>query len=226
MPPSVSLPASLPTPYTLREEIAHGVTHGLGVALALAGLVGLIAVGRDRSPWCLLGNTIFGVTLVLLYLASTLYHSISAPRAKPILRAIDHSAIYLLIAGTYTPFTLVNLRGPAGFALLGLVWFLAIVGILFKVLAPGRYKAFSIALYLGMGWSLLLAVKPLVHSVERGGIALLVAGGLTYTAGVVFYLWRRLPYHHAVWHLFVLAGSICHYFAVLFYVLPPSPGRS
>jgi hemolysin III len=217
---------ALPTVYPLREEIAHGVTHGLGTGLALAGLVGLVAVGRHRGAWCLWGDTIFGVTLVLLYLASTLYHSIPSPRAKPILRALDHSAIYLLIAGTYTPFTLVNLRGSAGFALLGLVWFLAIVGILFKVLATGRYPAFSIALYLGMGWSILLAVKPLVHSVERGGIALLVAGGLTYTAGIVFYLWRRLPYHHAVWHLFVLAGSICHYFAVLFYVLPPGGVRS
>ena len=218
--------ASLPTLYSLREEIAHGVTHGLGTGLALAGLVGLVAVGRHRGSWCLAGDTIFGVTLVLLYLASTLYHSVPSPRAKPILRALDHSAIYLLIAGTYTPFTLVNLRGTAGFALLGLVWFLAIVGILLKVLATGRFAAFSIALYLGMGWSILLAVKPLVHSVERGGIALLVAGGLIYTAGVGFYLWRRLPYHHAVWHLFVLAGSICHYFAVLLYVLPPGGARS
>ncbi len=221
--------SSLPTPsnaYTFREEIAHGVTHGLGTGLALVGLAGLIAVGRHRGSWCLTGDTIFGVTLVLLYLASTLYHSIPSPRAKPILRALDHSAIYLLIAGTYTPFTLVNLRGPEGFALLGLVWFLAIAGILWKALATGRYPAFSIALYLGMGWSILLVVKPLVHSVERGGIALLVAGGLTYTAGIVFYLWRRLPYHHAVWHLFVLAGSICHYFAVLLYVLPPVGVRS
>jgi len=207
--------------YSSREEIAHGVTHGLGTALALAGLAVLVAVGRSRGFWCLVGDTVFGVTLVLLYLASTLYHSIPSPRAKPILRALDHSAIYLLIAGTYTPFTLVNLRGPQGFALLGLVWFLAVVGILFKAFATGRYPAFSIALYLGMGWSILLALKPLVHSVERGGVALLVAGGLTYTAGIVFYLWRRLPYHHAVWHLFVLAGSIFHYFAVLFYVLPP-----
>jgi hemolysin III len=216
----------LPNAYSLREEIAHGVTHGLGTGLALAGLAGLVAVGRHRGSWCLAGDTIFGVTLVLLYLASTLYHSIPSPRAKPILRALDHSAIYLLIAGTYTPFTLVNLRGPEGFALLGLVWFLAIAGILWKALATGRYPVFSIALYLGMGWSILLVVKPLVHSVERGGIALLVAGGLTYTAGIVFYLWRRLPYHHAVWHLFVLAGSICHYFAVLLYVLPPVGVRS
>ncbi|MEA2690766.1 MAG: hemolysin [Acidobacteriota bacterium] len=221
--------ARVPSPphaYSLREEIAHGVTHGLGTGLAIIGLAVLVAVGRQRGPWCLAGDTIFGVTLVLLYLASTLYHSIPSPRAKPVLRALDHSAIYLLIAGTYTPFTLVNLRGPQGYALLGLVWFLAIVGILFKVFATGRYPVFSILLYLGMGWSILLALKPLVHSVERGGVALLVAGGLTYTVGIVFYLWRRLPYHHAVWHLFVLAGSIFHYFAVLLYVLPPGSVRS
>jgi hemolysin III len=210
-----------PHSYSSGEEIAHGVTHGLGAGLAVVGLAVLVVVARrSGDPWCLAGDTIFGVTLVLLYLASTLYHSIHSPRATPILRALDHSAIYLLIAGTYTPFTLVNLRGPAGFALLGLVWGLALAGILWKVFATGRWPAFSILLYLGMGWSILLVVKPLVHSVARGGIALLVAGGLAYTGGIVFYLWRRLPYHHAVWHLFVLAGSILHYCAVLFYVQP------
>jgi len=213
-----------PTPphaYSPGEEIAHGVTHGLGTALAVAGLAGLVAVARKSGdPWCLAGDTIFGVTLVLLYLASTLYHSIASPRAKPLLRALDHSAIYLLIAGTYTPFTLVNLRGPAGFALLALVWSLAVAGILWKVFAIARFPAFSILLYLGMGWSILLALKPLLHAVAPGGIDLLVAGGFAYSAGLVFYLWRRLPYLHAVWHLFVLAGSILHYCAVLLYVQP------
>jgi hemolysin III len=217
----MSRTAPPPPAYSPGEEIAHGVTHGLGTGLAVAGLAVLIVVARrSGDPWCLAGDTVFGVTLVLLYLASTLYHSISSPRAKPVLRALDHSAIYLLIAGTYTPFTLVNLRGPAGFALLALVWGLAFAGILWKILDTGRFPAFSILLYLGMGWSILLALRPLVRSVAPGGIALLVAGGLAYTGGVAFYLWRRLPYHHAVWHLFVLAGSILHYCAVLFYVQP------
>lgn len=218
--------SSPPHVYSPREELAHGLTHGLGTGLAVAGLILLIAVGRHRGPWCLAGDTIFGVTLVLLYLASTLYHSIHGARAKRILRVLDHSAIYLLIAGTYTPFTLVNLHGPQGYALLGLVWILALIGILFKAFATGRYPAFSILLYLGMGWSILLALGPLVHSVAPGGVNLLVAGGVTYTAGIVFYLWRRLPYHHAVWHLFVLAGSLFHYLAVLFYVLPAGSARS
>lgn len=208
-------------PYSFHEELAHSLTHGLGVLLAVIGLAVLVATARARGDgWHLAACTVYGASLVLLYLVSTLYHGVRSPRAKRVLRVLDHSAIYLLIAGTYTPFTLVSLRGPWGWSLFALVWGLALAGVVFKTLATGRFGALSVALYLGMGWCALLAIKPLAASVDRGGMVLLVLGGLAYTLGVAFYAWRRLPYHHAVWHLFVLAGSIFHFFAVWLYVLP------
>jgi len=218
-PPTPSAAAA----YSVAEEIAHSATHGLGIVLSIAGLAALVAVaGRTGSVRDVVAFSIFGATLVLLYVASTLYHSIPAPRAKPALRVLDHSAIYLLIAGTYTPFSLVSLRGAWGWGLFAAIWALAALGILLEVVPRRRRRALAIALYLGMGWLVLVAMKPLSQAVAHGGIRLLVWGGLTYTCGVVFYVWRRLPYHHAVWHLFVLAGSVLHFFAVLLYAIPRS----
>lgn len=212
--------APLPHAYSPGEEIAHGVTHGLGTGLAVAGLAVLVVVARrSGDPWCLAGNTIFGVTLVLLYLASTLYHSISSPRAKPILRALDHSAIYLLIAGTYTPFTLGALRGAWGWSLFATIWTLAALGILAKVFGTALWRrALSIGLYLAMGWLVLIAAKPLMSLVPPAGLLWLLAGGLAYSGGVVFYATdSRLRYGHSIWHVFVGVGTFCHYVAVAGY---------
>jgi hemolysin III len=160
---------------------------------------------------------------VLLYTASTLYHSITLPRAKQVLRVLDHSAIYLLIAGTYTPFCLVSLRGPWGWSLLVVVWGLALAGIASRAALARRLPALSVVVYLLMGWVVVIATKPLLLRLDAGGVALLVAGGVLYTAGLIFYGWRRLPYHHAVWHVFVLGGSVLHFFAVLRHVIPALP---
>jgi hemolysin III len=207
--------------YSVREEIAHSVSHGVGILLSLAGLVALVVVARRTgSAGHVAACSIYGASLVLLYLASTLYHGIPSLSAKRILRVLDHSAIYLLIAGTYTPFSLISLRGDLGWTLFGLVWGLALLGIALKVAAIGRFRWLSMLLYLGMGWLALIALKPLTLAVSAGGVTLLFLGGVAYTLGTVFYGWRRLPYHHAVWHALVLAGSVLHYFAVLLYVLP------
>jgi len=164
--------------------------------------------------------TIFGVTLIFLYSASTLYHSIQKPKAKSILKIIDHSCIYLLIAGTYTPFLLVTLRGALGWIMFGVIWSMAIIGVLFKIFFVHRFKIISTAAYLLMGWIIVFLIKPLIASLPAGGIILLIAGGLAYSLGVIFYAWKKLPFNHAIWHLFVLAGSICHFCAIIFYVLP------
>ncbi len=212
---------SLSSRYTLREEITNSITHGVGALLSIAGLVILaILAARHGDAWHIVSCSIFGATLTLLYTASTLYHSIPHPKAKQVLRIIDHSAIFLLIAGTYTPFTLVNLRGPWGWSLFGTVWGLALFGIILELTPWRRFRLLSVALYLGMGWAVLVAAKPLLDAVAPTGLLLLAAGGLAYTLGVVFYIWRSLPHHHAIWHLFVLAGSALHFFAVLFYVIP------
>jgi hemolysin III len=208
------------TRYSLGEEIANSITHGLGGLLAIAGLVVLNTFAALKgSAWHVVACSIYGATMVLLYTTSTLYHSIQHPRAKAVLRVLDHSAIFLLIAGTYTPFTLVNLRGPWGWSLFGVIWGLALLGIVFQI-GLLRRPAASLLLYVAMGWTVLVAMKPLIGAVAPGGLALLVSGGLAYTGGIVFYAWRRLPYGHAVWHLFVLAGSALHFFAILFYVVP------
>ncbi len=205
--------------YSIGEEIANSVTHGLGIVLAIAGLAVLVAFASVfGTVWHIVSYSIFGATLIVLYTASTLYHSIPHPRAKKILRVFDHAAIFLLIAGTYTPFMLVNLRGPWGWSLFGAIWGFALLGIVFQVTLL-RWKVIaSVGLYIGMGWAVLVAIKPLLGAVAPPGLALLLLGGLAYTVGVVFYVWRRLPYHHAVWHVFVLTGSLFHFFAVLLYV--------
>jgi hemolysin III len=206
------------------EELANGITHGIGLALSVVGLVALVALSIIRgNAWHIVGCTTFGVTLVLLYAASTMYHTLHAPRLKRILKVFDHTAIFLLIAGTYTPFTLVNLRGFWGWVLFALVWGLCIFGIVWKLFHAERFPIVTTLLYIAMGWIVLIAVKPLLAAVPLSGIAWLLAGGLFYTVGVLFYAVKRVPYNHAIWHVFVMGGSICHYFAVMFYVLP---GRS
>ncbi len=207
--------------YSIKEEIANSITHGVGLVLAIAGLGVLIAfASRLGNAWHVVSCAIFATTLILQYTFSTLYHSIQLPRAKSVMRVLDHSAIFLLIAGTYTPFMLVNLRGTWGWTLFGIVWTLALLGVLFQGSLLRRWQGFSLALYIGMGWVVVVAIKPMLDAVAPGGLILLLLGGLAYTSGVGFYLWKSLRYHHAIWHGFVLAGSILHFFAVLFYVVP------
>ena len=206
-------------PQSLGEEIANSVSHGAAfVAAAVAAPFPIVAAARGGSATEVVGASVFAATMVLLYAASMLYHAIPQPRAKRLLRKLDHGAIYLLIAGTYTPFTLGALGGPWGWTLFAIVWTLAAVGVALKVLDRMSHPAWSTGLYLAMGWSVLIAIGPLVERVATGGLVLLAAGGLAYTAGVVFFtLDSRLRYGHFVWHLFVVAGTSCHYFAVLHY---------
>lgn len=213
--------------YSVSEEVANCVVHGLGVVLSIGGLAMLATLATVRGDaWHIVSCSIFGATLILLYATSTLYHAIPGRRAKRALRTLDHSAIFLLIAGTYTPFTLVNLRGPWGWSLFGVIWGLAVLGIIFKVTMLRRWTAGSVVLYLVMGWAVVVAAKPMLATIAPGGVALLAAGGLAYTVGVVFYAWDRLPFNHTVWHGFVLAGSAFHFFAVLYYVIPPAATSS
>ncbi len=203
----------------LREEIANSIIHGIGAALAVAGLTLLVVLAvLHGDVWRIVSFSIYGTTAVLLFLSSTLYHSFQHPRVKHILKIADHSAIFLFIAGTYTPFTLVSLRGAWGWALFALIWSFALVGVVFKLFFVYRYKIFSTLAYVFMGWLCVLAIKPILASVATGGLILMVAGGLLYTAGVPFYACKKIPYNHAIWHIFVLAASICHYFAIYFYV--------
>lgn len=208
-------------PLTAGEEIANCVTHALGLILALIGFPLLIFAASGRQdPWQLVGYGVFATTLVFLYAVSTLYHAAKPGRTKQILRVLDHSAIYLLIAGTYTPFTLGVLRGAWGWTLLGLIWGLAVFGILFKSLIGIRLPRASIVLYVLMGWLAVVAIRPLTAHHDGAALHWLLAGGILYTAGVVFYTWERLRYHHMYWHLFVLSGSVCHFLAVLWYAAP------
>ncbi len=200
----------------LRDEIASALTHGLGAAAALAGgavLVTLAAIYGDG--WQLGAAITFGVTLLLLYLASTLYHSIQHPVAKGRLKVFDHCAIYLLIAGTYTPFTLIGLRGPWGWGLFAAIWTLALAGVVFKLFYTGRFKTLSTLIYVAMGWLVLVAIKPMLSSLDGWTIGWLLAGGVFYTLGTYFYHRESIPYAHAIWHLFCIAGSVCHYVAVM-----------
>ncbi|AMX01377.1 PAQR family membrane homeostasis protein TrhA [Microbulbifer thermotolerans] len=207
--------------YSLAEEIANSVTHGLGALLAIAGLGVLCAFAALRGDaWHIVSCAVYAATLILCFGASTLYHAISHERAKAVLRTLDHSAIFLLIAGTYTPFTLVTLRGPWGWWLFGIIWGLALAGLVIQLTPLKKIRALSITLSALMGWVVIAAVEPLVERLAPGGLWLLVLGGLCYTGGIVFYLWRSLRFHHAIWHLFVLAGGVLHFFAVLFYVIP------
>lgn len=223
--PDDTMTSTTPYPrYPRGEEIANSLTHGIGTLLAITGMVVLLVFATlYGDTWHIVSCAIFGAALILLYLASTLYHAIQHPGAKSVLRMLDHAAILVLIAGTYTPFTLVNLRGPWGWSLFGIIWGLAMLGIVIEITRLRRYRAGLILLYVVMGWAVVAATQPMLANVGRGGLWLLLAGGLAYTGGIVFYLWKRLPYNHAIWHLFVLAGSTLHYFAILFYVLPGGP---
>ncbi|MEO6527732.1 MAG: hemolysin III family protein [Gemmatimonadaceae bacterium] len=211
-------------PQTLGEEIANSVTHGLGFAasIALAPLL-VIAGVRSHDPWRVVAASIFAATLIMLYAASTLYHALhgqAVRKGKAVFQRLDHAAIYLLIAGTYTPFLLVSLRGPWGWTLFAIVWTLAVLGVVLKsVFGTSRLAALSTGVYVGMGWLSVVAIRPLMQHVAPSGLWWLVAGGVCYTGGVVFFVWERLRYSHALWHLFVLAGSVCHTWAVLGYVL-------
>ncbi|MFC1528775.1 hemolysin III family protein [Candidatus Latescibacterota bacterium] len=208
-------------PYTKGEEIANSIIHGIGFGLSVAGLVILVVyatIGGDA--WRIVSFSIYGSSLVSLYLASTLYHSFQGPRIKLVFRIIDHSSIFILIAGTYTPFMLVSLRGAIGWVIFGVIWGLALTGILFKVLFVNKFRILSLMVYIAMGWLCVMILPDMLKNIPRGGIIFLVIGGLFYTLGIIFYVWRKLSFNHAIWHIFVLSGSIFHYFAVLFYVLP------
>jgi hemolysin III len=204
--------------HSLREEIANGISHGLALILALVALPFLVlSASRAGSTHFTIGAAVFGVSMVVLYLASTLYHSLTHERAKHFFRQVDHCAIFLLIAGSYTPFTLGVLRGPWGWTLLAIVWALAAVGILVKVLTGTRYWWLLMTLYLCMGWLAIVAVKPILALVPPPGIGLILAGGIAYSGGLAFFAAHRIRYHHFIWHLFVIAGTTCHYLAVLWY---------
>jgi hemolysin III len=210
---------------SLQEEIANALTHGLGAVVSLgAGAVLITLTALWGDGWQLAGAIVFSIALLLLYVASTLYHAIVHPVAKARLKVFDHCAIYLLIAGTYTPFTLVGLRGTTGWILFATIWTLAVAGIVFKLFYTGRFKLVSTLIYIAMGWMVVFAIEPLIEAIEPWTLAWLFAGGVAYTVGTLFYLNRRIPYSHAIWHAFVLTGSICHFVAVALQVLRPAPG--
>jgi hemolysin III len=208
-------------PFSVAEEVANSLTHGAGLLLGVAALILMVVLAaKGGSAIRVVACSVYGTTLVLLYSASTLYHALPPGRGKRVFGILDHAAIFLLIAGTYTPFTLVTLRGGWGWSLFGVIWGLAAVGVVIEAVSRGRARRFQLVLYLTMGWAIVTAARPLIAALPMGGLLLLLGGGLAYTLGVVFFLWRRLPFHHAVWHVFVLGGSVCHFFAVLLYVVP------
>ncbi|HET7872265.1 MAG TPA: hemolysin III family protein [Terriglobales bacterium] len=200
----------------IEDEFLNTLTHGIGVALSLAGLAVLVVLASlHHDARQIVSYSVYGVTLVLLYGISTAYHGVRVPKAKHLLRLLDHVAIYLLIAGTYTPFALISLRGAWGWSLLAIIWALAASGVVFKVFFIGRFPRASVVFYLGMGWLALVAIRQLFMHLPAMGLVLVFAGGLCYTMGVLFFAFDYKRFHHAIWHLFVLAGSICHFFAVL-----------
>jgi hemolysin III len=207
--------------YTFGEELANSLTHGLGIALSIAGLTVLLFMTADSGSFREIAScAIYGATLIVLYTTSTLYHSATRPESKSFLRTLDHLAIFLLIAGTYTPFVLIALHGAWSWTLFAIVWTLAVLGVTVELTTLRRFRRAMVALYIAMGWVGLIAIKPLVAALPSAGLWLLFGGGVSYTFGVVFYRWHSLRYHHAIWHLFVLGGSVLQYFAVLWYVLP------
>lgn len=208
-----------PKRYTIGEEVMNAVTHGLGALLAVAGGTLLIASSAlQGDPYKLAGSIVYGVSLTILYLMSTVYHSVASPGAKEVLRVFDHCSIFLLIAGTYTPFALVTLRESGGWVLLGAIWGAAVIGIILNAVSLKRFEKLSLACYVAMGWAVVFQAGTLAAALSPAGLALLVAGGLCYTGGIAFYV-RRKPYMHGVWHLFVLAGSVCHFLCILFDVI-------
>ncbi len=214
----LEIPQRSPLCDSHREEVASLVTHAAGVVFSIAALATMLFISAGE-PLKVVSAAVFGISLVLLYLSSTLYHFFTSPQWKAQFQALDHACIYLLIAGSYTPVTLITLRGAWGWWLFGIVWALAIAGVLIKTVGKGKKDHWiSTALYLAMGWLIVFAIGPLYRGLPAAGLAWLVAGGLSYTFGIVFYAWHRLPFNHAIWHLFVLGGSVCHVVAVCGFV--------
>lgn len=208
--------------YTTGEEIANAVTHGVAALMSIAGLAILVgfAVAYSGSPTVITAVSVFGASMIFLYVASTLYHAIPNPKAKRILQQLDHSMIYVLIAGSYTPFCLVTLEGATGIALCIAVWAIALAGIALQGVLIKKSKWLNSLLYLAMGWLVILVIEPLIENLANGGLWLLTAGGLSYSLGVIFYIWKSIPYSHAIWHVFVFAGTVLQFLAVLLYVIP------
>ncbi|MEN6602326.1 MAG: hemolysin III family protein [Bryobacteraceae bacterium] len=214
MPATTNCPQASPG-----EEVANSISHGVGAILSLAALVILVVLAaQGGTSYQVVAGAVYGTSLVLLFMCSTLYHALTNERAKRVFRILDHCSIYVLIAGTYTPFTLVTLRGPWGWALFGVVWTLAVFGIVYKGLFTGRLHVLSTMVYILMGWVVVVAIRPLLRALPWQGFLWLLAGGVLYTLGVLFFMWHR-KYSHTLWHFMVLAGSICHFFAVYRYVL-------
>ena len=200
---------------TKEEEFTNAIIHGIGVILSIIAMVILVfRAYHHGDSWHLVSFSIYGISLIMLYLASTIYHSFPKGKWKNIFHIIDHSSIFLLIAGTYTPFTLIPLRGPWGWSLFGAIWVIALTGIIAKTIWFDRVKALSVVLYVGMSWLVVIAIKPLIESVNNISLIFLLTGGIFYTVGIIFYRWRRQKFAHAIWHVFVLAGSILHFFGV------------
>ena len=208
--------------YTTGEEIANAVTHGVAALMSIASLAILVgfAVAYSGSPTVITAVSVFGASMIFLYVASTLYHAIPNPKAKRILQRLDHSMIYVLIAGSYTPFCLVTLEGVTGIALCIAVWAIALAGIALQGVLIKKSKWLNSLLYLAMGWLVILVIEPLIENLANGGLWLLTAGGLSYSLGVIFYIWKSIPYSHAIWHVFVFAGTVLQFLAVLLYVIP------
>lgn len=204
--------------YDWKEELANAITHGIGFLLSIPALIILIIFAAKEGPLQVVSFTVFGVSMLLLYLFSTLLHSFKPSKAKNVFAILDHSAIYLLIAGTYTPLVLISLNGVLGWTLFGIVWGMAIVGVVFKCFLINRFRIISTILYLIMGWLIIIAIEPLYTNLSKTGFFLLLTGGILYSVGAIFYIWRKLPYSHAIWHLFVIAGNSFMYFCILFYV--------
>lgn len=206
--------------YSLAEEIANSVSHGIGLVFGIVGLVLLLiqAVGQGADGLAITSYSLYGGSIILLFLASTLYHAIPSPRAKPWLKKFDHCAIYVLIAGTYTPFLLVGLNSPLAHGLMVVIWSMALLGVIFKLAFAHRFEALSLITYLVMGWLSLVVIYQLAMTLSIGGVTLLAVGGAVYTLGVIFYACNRIPYNHAIWHGFVLGGSVCHFLAIYLYV--------
>jgi len=199
------------------EEIINSITHGIGALLSIVALIVLVLLAEKHGDiWHLVSFSIYGCTLIILYLSSTLYHSFSKPKIKSLFARLDHVSIFLLIAGTYTPILLTSIRGTWGWTLFGIIWSLALVGAIIRAIYLHRFRKLMVAVYLGMGWMFVLAGKQIFLSLPTTSIIFLVLGGIAYSLGVVFYMWRSLPYSHGIWHLFVLAGSILHFFAIYF----------
>ncbi|MCU0600805.1 MAG: hemolysin III family protein [Desulfobacterales bacterium] len=207
--------------YSIGEEIANSVTHGVGAALSIAAMSVLIFIAsQNKDAWRIVSFSIYGATLFLLYLASTLYHAFTHEKTKRFFRLMDHSSIFLLIAGTYTPPTLIAMRGEWGWTLFSIIWAMAVGGLIFELIFIGKYKYVTLGIYVAMGWLAIIAIKPMIEMLPDGMMKWIVIGGLFYTLGIIFYVWEKVPYNHAVWHLFVLGGSAMHFFGMLFYLAP------